>query len=1103
VNERTEGGAFSSETAGGASGYAGRTRYTQLEYEAVLANASIGIAFTRERRFFLCNPRFAEMFGWKAEELIGQPGEVVYPSRESYEALGRIAVPVLSAGKRLDIEWELRRKDGTTFPCRIIAQGIGTPEAPQGTVWIAEDITERRRQSVELNRALAEQEAILNTVPVGISFERAGAIARCSRRLEQMYGYGEGELVGRPRALLCADEEGRAALAAAGGVLASGRTFSAELLARRKDGSVFWSRLFGRAVEPAEPERGSVWAEVDVTEPKQAEHELRRVLEEQRVLLENALVGIAFVRDGRVVRANRRFEEMFAYAPGESLGSRLRELYAADADAALADARAQTAAGRAYTSEQWLRRRDGGGFWCQISARAIGAGAAEGEVWIFEDVDARRRAHEEATRLAAEQQLILDNANVGILFVRDRVIQRCNRRLEEMVGAAPGELIGRSTRELFARAEDWEEAGRLAYTHTPPGGTHVAEWLFRRRDGATFLAHNRGRRIDCGEQAQLWIWSVEDVTVERQATERVRRALVEQDLILENATIGIAFVRHRVFQRCNPAFERMLGYEPGELIGKSTALAYVSEAAFRDEGETVYRVLGEGTTYVTERELRRRDGSTFWARVVGKAIDPAQPREGSIWCYDDTTAERAMREALERVVAERTAELRAANERLEAEIAERKAAEDRAQHLADHDPLTGLPNRRLLEDRLMQALALSQRNRKLSAVLFVDLDRFKTINDTLGHAVGDALLREIARRLVAQLRAGDTVCRVGGDEFIVVLPEIRRGADAAQVAQKLIETVSEPVVVDGRELYVAASVGIAVFPDDGRDAETLLRNADAAMYHAKEKGRANYQFFTEQMNQLAQRRLALEGELWRAARAGEFRLYAQAVYDAASRACTGHELLLRWHHPGGGVLQPEEFLPVAEDIGLLVRLAPVQLEAACGWARAQAGITSLNLSARQLAEPKLGETVERALAAAGVPAAAIECDVPEMALVQQPDVALAAIRRLRQAGARVAIDDFGAGTTNLGALRRAGVERVKIARALVEDCTRDADARTVIAALVALAHALGMRVLAKGVESAEQECLLRACGCDELQGACYGEPADTGLRVALAAGSGA
>src|SRR5688572_28618150 len=435
---------------------------------------------------------------------------------------------------------------------------------------------------------------------------------------------------------------------------------------------------------------------------------------------------------------------------------------------------------------------------------------------------------------------------------------------------------------------------------TAPGDTHEAERRFARRDGSTFLCRTRGRRIDLGDTEQEWIWSYEDVTAEREAEMRVQRALAEQDLILDNATVGIAFVRNRVIQRCNRFLEEMCGARRGSLVGQLSSTLFANEDEWKEAARRAFEETPPGGIHVADARLKRADGSTFLCSMRGRRIDAGEAEQEWIWSYEDVSAEREADRrvqealgALERMVTERTAEL--------------EEAKARAQHLADHDALTGLPNRRLLEDRLKQALALSYRNRKQTAAMFVDLDRFKTINDSLGHAIGDVLLKEVANRLVKQLRVGDTICRIGGDEFMVVLPEVKRSSHVAQVAQKIIDQLSQPVVIEERELTVTPSIGIAVFPDDGRDAEALIRNADAAMYHAKEMGRSNYQFFTEQMNLIAARRLAIEGDLRRALGRDEMRLHYQPIVETLTGKVAAHEALLRWQHPVRGLLSPDEF----------------------------------------------------------------------------------------------------------------------------------------------------------------------------------------------------
>ena len=566
----------------------------------------------------------------------------------------------------------------------------------------------------------------------------------------------------------------------------------------------------------------------------------------------------------------------------------------------------------------------------------------------------------------------------------------------------------------------------------------------------------------------------------------------EQELILENATVGIAFVENHILQRCNRALADMVGYAPEELINRPARILYADQELGREVGERAYATTPPGGTFSTEAVFLRKDGTTFLGRGNGRRIDEGEREQRWIWILEDVTAERAAREsleasrdALERAVAERTAEL-------QAEIADRRQAESRAQHLADHDALTGLPNRRLLEDRLTQALALSQRNREQTAVMFVDLDRFKAINDSVGHAAGDLMLKEIAERLVKQLRVVDTICRIGGDEFVVVLPEIRRASDVANVARKIIETVSQPIPAADRELQISTSIGISVFPEDGRDAETLIRNADAAMYHAKESGRANYQFFTEQMNQAASRRLALENELRQAVLKGEMRVHYQPVIAAASGRVASHEALLRWQHPARGIIALSEFLQLAEDAGLILRIGEWVLAEACRWANfigTERGLpVSVNLSARQFGDPKLAERVAGALRESGLPPRLLELEIAEPAVMQNTDVSLATLRKLKELGVALAIDGFGAAYSSLVGLRQLPLDKLKIDRTLIAKA--HLDGKPIVAGIVGLAHALGLKVVAVGVESEAQRQVLQQMGCDLLQGYLTGAPAD-------------
>lgn len=331
----------------------------------------------------------------------------------------------------------------------------------------------------------------------------------------------------------------------------------------------------------------------------------------------------------------------------------------------------------------------------------------------------------------------------------------------------------------------------------------------------------------------------------------VPQALLELHAILENATVGILFTRNRTLVRANPVFTQMFGYTEHSYKGLPGRALYPSDAAYEELGAEAGPILGAGLPFRAETQMRRQNGSLFWCRMSAKAIDPRRPQDGTIWIVEDITHEHAQREALARAheelehrVAARTAELSAANAKLKEEIAERKLAEERIRHMAQHDALTGLPNRALLYDRLDQAIARAHRQGHRVAVMFLDLDRFKSINDTLGHEVGDILLQEVAHRLRGVVRAADTVGRLGGDEFVVVLHEVADAAAAGQVAEKIIAAFAPPVLIGPHQLRASTSIGIALYPEDRQETHALLKCADMAMYQAKQSGRDRFHFHT-------------------------------------------------------------------------------------------------------------------------------------------------------------------------------------------------------------------------------------------------------------------
>jgi diguanylate cyclase (GGDEF)-like protein len=433
------------------------------------------------------------------------------------------------------------------------------------------------------------------------------------------------------------------------------------------------------------------------------------------------------------------------------------------------------------------------------------------------------------------------------------------------------------------------------------------------------------------------------------------------------------------------------------------------------------------------------------------------------------------------------------------DITQRKDVETRLAHLATHDALTGLPNRNLLEDRLTQAVVHASRHQRAAGTLFLDLDRFKVVNDSLGHNVGDELLRAVAERLLRCVREGDTVARLGGDEFVVVLNDLARPQDAALVARKILDSFVHPFHVDvpdvgAQEFFFTASIGISLYPNDGSDLPLLLKHADTSMYRAKKRGGNCYQFFTAELDGQAQRRMGLERALHDALEKDQFLVYYQPQIDLTTGQVIGVEALLRWRHPSNGMIAPSEFIGLLEETGMIVPVGEWVLRAVGqqfqAWRKENIPPlrVAVNLSARQLSDELFLDRVVKALAATGMPPEYLMLEITESAVMQNVEQSLAILRKLNEQGIRLSIDDFGTGYSSLSHLKLFPVHEVKIDRSFVRDIPRDENDMAIALAVIALAHAMGLQVVAEGVETGEQLSFLQDHGCDAIQGYLVSHP---------------
>jgi diguanylate cyclase (GGDEF)-like protein/PAS domain S-box-containing protein len=841
--------------------------------------------------------------------------------------------------------------------------------------------------------------------------------------------------------------------------------------------------------------------------------ELRKTMLEQRAIFDNVTVGVLFSRNRTVVACNTLCAATLGYPEDELIGLSGMTLYPSE-EAYRKMARKATpilAAGKPFHDEVEYRRKDGSTFWARTSAKAIDPQhPPSGTIWIIADITEERRVREELAQKTHELEAVFETSFVGIAVLYEDRILRCNQHYVELIGSTVDAVIGQSMRALYPSEADYEACQTTFHASLQQGNEHQLERRLCRQDGSEFWARLSARAFDPARPDDGTVWMIEDINDRKSADERVRTALAEQQLIFNNAAVGMAFVRNRIISRCNRKFEELFGYDEGELLNNSTLILYPTLREYDEDGMAVIAPLQRGATAISERVMKRKDGELVWIRATGHRANTPGTGLDVIWIYEDVTerhqAEDALLRAhdeLEQRVVERTSELAQTNTQLQEEIYERLQAEQRIWHVAHHDALTGLPNRSLLLDRLDQALTQAARSKQRVAIMFLDLDRFKSINDTLGHHVGDMLLKHVAERLRESVRAVDTVSRLGGDEFVVVLHEIQTTEDAVMVAEKILSSLATAVTIEGHILYATPSIGISIYPDDGGEAYALMKNADTAMYHAKENGRNTFQLFTTQMNDKTNRIFTLEQRMRRALEEEHFVLYYQPLFDHHNGNICGMEALVRWDDPEHGLISPQEFIPVAEEIGLILPLGEWILREACRqnitWQ--QQGLpalrVSVNLSARQFRQKGLIGMVQNILEETGMSPKLLELEITESSLMHDADDTLVKLRQLTEMGITLAIDDFGTGYSSLTYLKKYAVSRLKIDSNFVRNLCSNQDDAAIVSTIVAMASHLGLHTMAEGVETQAQLQALLDVGCQQFQGNLFSRPLPAADATAL------
>jgi diguanylate cyclase (GGDEF)-like protein/PAS domain S-box-containing protein len=736
----------------------------------------------------------------------------------------------------------------------------------------------------------------------------------------------------------------------------------------------------------------------------------------------------------------------------------------ADQDERLAIVRKLERTHEATDLETQLRTKAGGIIKVEISLRYVEIGGELCTLCIGRDIT-ERIAAEAALRSSEEKfEQVFRRSPDGIVILkqRDLTIYDINESFLLAAEYDREELVGQSIYEINV-FEDDNDLSEATEHLTQQGFFQNREMAFHTKTGHRVQALVSATYIEInGEPCVLCI--AKNVNELRKAEEKLRESEQRFRSAFENSPIGIVLIdlEGKIFQANNFAAE-VLGYERKPLEGTHISRLVPPEDRAQLK-ETFSRLrTGRDETMRTELRMLREDELELWTNfhVVVQRDAQGDPAYliGQI-----------------------------------ADITEMKSSQSRMERMAFYDTLTNLANRRLFYDRLGQAVDHAQRSRHLSALLYLDLDQFKRVNDTLGHEVGDVLLQEVSTRLTSCVRQEDTVARLGGDEFTVLLFDIKTPSDASLVADKILSALRQPLNISGHQLVVTTSIGITIVPQDGTDPNSLMKNADLAMYRAKEHGRNTYHFYSEEMNTNAIKRLRTEYELRRALERNEFTLRYQPKVRLSDQQIVGVECLIRWEHPERGLLAPYEFIEVAEETGAIVDMGNWIIQEACRTGRslseqAKRNIQiAVNISPRQFRDPNLVATIRRNLRESGLNPSTLELEITETMLMGDVEAANTTVRQLHELGVRMAIDDFGTGYSSLNYLKKFPINTVKVDRSFVMDIPESADDMAITSAVIAMAHRLNMEVVAEGVETKAQLDFLLEHDCEYAQGYLFAKP---------------
>lgn len=983
--------------------------------------------------------------------------------------------------------WRHRKKNGHVIDVQVTWHPVMFA-GRKGILALAEDITARKRNHEKLRERESLFRAIFDQTNLGICYiDLKGRVIASNPAIQQMFDYSQNEFSGMSISEMVHPEDcDRVTVLFK--ELAAGKIahFRQELRCVRKDGSRIWTSLsatVGRDI--LDHPSFVIGLFEDISDRKlQAEALGRsevaiRERETRLQLLLKQMPAIVWTLDRDLRIISSAGGALAALKVPSFTGQTLYDI------AQTRDPRRQPIAshlralrGESVTHEyDWLGRN----YRVHVEPMREPDGRICGCVGVWTDITDFKSAQEALRESKDRYRRLVDLSPDAILVVAEGRIVYINRAGITLLGGVTAEqILGQNVLEFVH--PDYHNVARdrmqaLGSDHEVP----IVDEKLIRLEGTVIDVEVASIPFKYRNKPAIQA-VIRDITQRKMAEEALRKSEERYRAFVEHSSEAIwlfeldqplhtglpeaeqieQFYEHGYLAECNDLMAQMYGYSRAEdIIGARLSTLLIRDDPANIDYLRAFVRSGYRLTEAESHEVDKLGESRFFSNnLVGIVADGYLVRAWGT----------------------------------QRDITERKEAEQTIRHLAYHDSLTGLPNRLLFQDRFSQALLHSHRNREMLAMLFLDLDRFKTINDTLGHAFGDRLLKGVAERLSSCLREGDTIARLGGDEFMILLTGIAAVEDAAKVAEKILDSLRPSFRFDENDLHITTSIGISLYPFDGKDAETLVKNADIALYRAKEHGRDNYQMYTPAMNERALEKLSLENSLRRAFEREEFVMHYQPQISIRNGRIVGVEALIRWRRPAGNLLMPSDFIPLAEDTGLISQLGEWALRTACAQGRRwhDSGspllTVAVNLSARQLQQHNLVRTVAEILGETGFNPNCLELELTESAIMKNPEVAAEVLLEMKSMGIQISIDDFGTGYSSLSYLKSFPLSALKIDQSFVRDCMNDSDDAAIVTAIISMAHSLKLTVIAEGVENESQLSFLRSLDCDFIQGFLYSQP---------------